>query len=109
MTETVYLLSQQLARRHDPQTSKAAAVRSGEFRDGHENNILRALGCVTNGATYREIAAMCNMEPVAVARRLKGMERKGLVRRERTYISMSGAVGHTTYVERDSMALWWAA
>lgn len=72
----------------DPDTSRVAAEKSGAFRAGHEAKIYDVL-CRHDGMglTYRAIAVLAGMEPVAVARRLKTLERKRLVRR---VISESG-------------------
>jgi DNA-binding MarR family transcriptional regulator len=69
-----------LARKRDPQTSAKAAQRALNFVGGHEGKIHAALN--GPGLTYREIARATGMEPVAVARRLKGMESRGLIRRD---------------------------
>ena len=82
-----------LHRTHDPQTSVLAAQRALAFRESHEARICRMLSAFGGiGATYREIAHACGMEPVAVARRLKGMEARGMICRS----------GHT----RNGMTLW---
>ena len=88
-----------LYRATDPQTSARAAGRASAFVAGHELRILHAITAAEmagalSGFTYREIAYVLNMEPVAVARRLKGMERKGVIRRNG---------------ERDGMTVWEAA
>ena len=67
-----------LSRRTDPHTSKAAASRAREFVSSHEARILGHMHG-RPAMTYREIAAVTGMEPVAVARRLRGLERKGCI------------------------------
>ncbi len=84
---------QRLARRRDPVTSHKAAENTPAFRAKHEATIYAALSC-GRGLTYREIAAATGMEPVAVGRRLKGMESRGLIRRDG---------------EREGMTVWWRA
>lgn len=70
-----------LARNTDPATSHRAAARAREFVASDEGRILGQLHGRAS-LTYREIAALAKMEPVAVARRMKGLERKGCVRRD---------------------------
>ena len=94
---------QPLARKRDPQTSKDAAEHSDTFRAKHEARIFGALvDAGDKGMTYREIAAATGMEPVAVGRRLKGMERRGVIERA----PLSDCSG---FEARDGMAIWWAA
>lgn len=90
-----------LARACDPVTSHKAAERAQGFKAKHEATIFGAI-CEAgdNGATYKEIAKMTGMEPVAVARRLKGMERRGLIERC-PLMDCSG------FESRNGMALWW--
>ena len=99
-----------LYRRDDPVTSKRAAEHSAQFLEGHEATIL---GCLVrarpDGLTYREIATLTRLEPVAVARRLKGMERKGLVKRKSDGQMPRYRGGwRDAYAERDGCAIWWA-
>lgn len=68
------------ARRHDPATSQRAAARVNRFASGHFAKIVHALGKFTR-ATYREIACEAELEPVAVARRMRELEQAGLVKR----------------------------
>ena len=89
-----------LYRRDGPNTSRKAAIKAGRFTTPHELRILRALrSCYERGGTYREIASeirnrtLLPFDAVAVARRLKGMERKGMV---------------TRGGERDGMTVWMA-
>lgn len=73
---------QPLARRRDPVTSKKAAERAQSFKASHEAAIFGAIHeAGKHGATYTEIAARTRMEPVAVARRLSDMGRRGLIYR----------------------------
>lgn len=66
------------SRRTDPDTSKRAAKRSGEFRARHISKIFCCLQ--DNGpGTKDEIASRTGLDAVAVARRGKEMERAGLV------------------------------
>lgn len=62
-----------LARRTDPNTSHAAVERAATFRGKHEAAIFGWLCDHPAGGTYREIAAGTGLEPVAVARRMKGL------------------------------------
>lgn len=71
-----------LARRSDPETSHAAARKVTAFGESHAGRIYDALrNAGDRGATYREIAQAAGMEPVAVARRMHGMEARGLIGR----------------------------
>jgi len=87
-----------LYRRDGPNTSRKAAFIAPGFIPDHEQNILAVLHCEVGkrGLTYREIAAYtyCRLEPVAVGRRLRGMERNKLIRRDG---------------ERNGMTVWKAA
>ena len=67
-----------LSRSTDPITSKVAGEKTKEFRARH---ISKILGCLKeNGPkTYKEIALLIGMEPVAVARRRKEMEENHLI------------------------------
>lgn len=68
-----------LARKKDPETSHAAAARADRFVGKHESAIFGYLADHPEGATYRQIAAGTGLEPVAVARRMKGLcERAGV-------------------------------
>ena len=76
------LFAAPLSRRSDPETSHVAAEKSASFRAKHEARIFGAIfDAGERGANYREIAAATGLEPVAVARRLKGMERRGVIER----------------------------
>lgn len=66
------------ARRHDPATSQRAAARVNRFASGHFAKIVEALRVP---GSYREIAARADLEPVAVARRMRELEQAGLVKR----------------------------
>ena len=77
-----------LYRRTDPVTSRMAAELARGFLGTHELKIFHFLQSIARnppplcgGATYRDIAHAMGLEPVAVARRMKGMERKGVIRR----------------------------
>jgi len=90
-----------LARRRDPVTSKQAAQRALNFVCSHEATIFGAIcDAGEKGATYREIARATGMEPVAVARRLKAMEVRGLIERS----ALSDCSG---FEARDGCAIWW--
>ena len=81
------------ARRRDPSTSHAAAERvsaSGRA-DAHRAMIVAAIRR-RPGMTYREIADLVGLEPVAVGRRLVEVERLSLAR-----------PGDA----RDGMRTWW--
>lgn len=67
---------ERLARRSDPETSKRAAEKAGQFKAKHEATIFAYLCGITGGATYRQIAAGTGLEPVAVARRMKGLQER---------------------------------
>lgn len=81
MNQLALSLDPPLARTRDPHTSKAAASRAREFAANHEARILGHMHG-RPAMHYREIAAATGMEPVAVARRLRGLERKGCIRRD---------------------------
>lgn len=68
------------ARKRDAQTSHDAAARAEHFVASHEAKCFGAL-CDHGPQTYRAIAALTGMEPVAVARRLRSMEKRGLIRK----------------------------
>jgi hypothetical protein len=79
MNAQMGLFDRPLARKRDPQTSHAAAERSDEFRGKHESKIFGYLLEHPEGATYRQIAAGVDLEPVAVGRRMKALcERAGV-------------------------------
>lgn len=80
-----------LARRADPQTSHAAAERTATFKGKHEAAIFGWLLDHPAGGTYREIATGTSLEPVAVARRMKGLQ-------ERAGVYADG--------ERSGMTVW---
>ena len=61
------------ARRRDPDTSKLAAARLGEFAHDHHAKILGSLVTQGKGTIY-EIAARTGLDHVAVARRLPELE-----------------------------------
>lgn len=82
---------ERLARKRDPETSKRAAERVGQFKAKHESAIFGYLRDHPEGATYREIAAGVNLEPVAVGRRMKGLQ-------ERAGVYADG--------ERNRMTVW---
>ncbi len=88
-----------LARRTDPHTSHDAAAKVDSFRASHEARIYAALYDNPDGLTYREIAAITKLEPVAVARRLRGLERRRLV-----YRRLDEVTGK--YHTREGMAIW---
>lgn len=79
------------ARRTDVETSHQAAERATRFAGKHEAAIFGYLHDHQAGATYREIAAGTGLEPVAVARRLKGLQ-------ERAGVYADG--------KRDGMQIW---
>lgn len=80
-----------LTRRADPATSKAAAVRAGQFKGKHAATIFGWIWDHSDGQTYREIAIGTGLEPVAVARRMKELQ-------ERAGVYADG--------ERDGMQVW---
>ena len=84
--------SKPLARRNDPETSKDAAERASRFVGKHEATIFAWLcGCHPAGQTYRQIASGTGLEPVAVARRMKGLQ---------------GRAGVYADGKRDGMQVW---
>ena len=88
-----------LARRSDPVTSHDAARGTISFKARHEARIYSAIYHAGEyGATYRQVADATGMEPVAVARRLAGMERRGLIKRS------ANSIGG--YEQRGGMAIW---
>ena len=93
-----------LSRTYDPPTSHAAAARAPAFKARHEAKIYSAIADAgQQGATYREVADATGMEPVAVARRLAGMERRGLI--QRTY-HQTDMRGRPLYISRGGMCVW---
>jgi predicted ArsR family transcriptional regulator len=67
-----------LARKRDPETSRAAAEATGSFRARHIALIAEALR--THGPmTAHEIAAVTRLDNVQVSRRGKEMTERGLV------------------------------
>jgi hypothetical protein len=70
--------SNSLSRSSDPITSKLAGEKTKEFRARH---IAKIWNCLKeNGSkTYKEIASLTGLEPVAVARRRKEMEENHLI------------------------------
>ena len=93
-----------LYRRTDPSTSHDAAANVPAFRAGHEALIYDALCNAPHGLTYREIAAIAKLEPVAVGRRLKGMERRKLV--ERRIVNVATDCDPWTLETRAGMCVW---
>jgi CRP-like cAMP-binding protein len=86
-----------MQRRHDPPTSRIAAERlvaSGRA-DAHRRLIVDAIRR-RPGTTYRQIADMTGLEPVAVGRRLVEVERQGLAK-----------AGEARAVEGRLMRTWW--
>lgn len=79
------------ARRVDPETSHEAAERATAFVGKHESTIFAYILAHPEGSTYRQIAAGTKLEPVAVARRLKGLQ-------ERAGVYADG--------KRDGMQVW---
>ena len=67
-----------LASRTDPVTSHAAADKAASFK---ARQISLIFCCLQDygPATYRELAARLQMEPVAIARRGAEMRRNGLI------------------------------
>ncbi len=70
--------SNSLSRSSDPETSKVAGEKTKEFRARH---IAKIWACLkeSGSKTYKEIAALTGLEPVAVARRRKEMEENHLI------------------------------
>ncbi len=73
-----YMESRSLSRSSDPITSKVAGEKTKEFRARH---IAKIWGCLKDhgSKTYKEIADLAGLEPVAVARRRKEMEENHLI------------------------------
>ena len=66
------------ARRHDRATSHEAARQAGGLAHQHATRILAHLVAIAPmGATKDEIAAATGMDSVAVARRMRDLERAG--------------------------------
>lgn len=92
------------ARRADPKTSHAAAERVASVVGDHDRRILSAIKAAgERGATYKEAAAICGLDPVAVARRLKGMERQRLIARR---VLPAADTEHGAFEQRDGCAVW---
>ena len=66
-----------LARRRDPQTSKAAATRAASVAPSHRNIILAAIA--ESPATVKEVAERTGLTQYAVSKRLPELERMGLI------------------------------
>ena len=79
------------SRATDPETSQQAGERAESFVGKHEAAIFAAIADHPNGLTYREIARITGLEPVAVGRRLKGL-------RDRAGVYADG--------QRDGMQVW---
>lgn len=94
-------LSIPLSRNTDPITSHRAAERVSKTIPHHEATIYAAI-CEAgdDGLTYKEIAEIAFMEPVQVARRLKGMEQRLLITRYLNEFKEPAEV-------RDGCAVWW--
>lgn len=87
-----------LFRQADPTTSKAAAERVSEFGGEYERLILQAL---SQGPAHKDcIAERCGLTEQQVVRRLRAMERAGLV--ERTNETRPTASGRQATVWRKS-------
>lgn len=83
-----------VARQADPETSKAAARRMRDSAQAHNGQILAALRA-GGPMTYVEIAAVCTLEPVQVARRMAALLEVNLVRRlDETRPTPSGCDAH---------------
>lgn len=83
-----------LARREDPQTSKDAASGARELQAHHEHLIVNALHYMgERGGTKDEIAEVCGIDSVAVARRMAKLRDEGRVAEEGTRTLASGRQG----------------
>lgn len=91
MTQLALQFDRPRARKRDPSTSHQAADRAANFAGKHRALIWNAL-LERGPMTYREIAAVTRLEPVAVNRRAKEMQEQGLV-----------AIGPDT---KDGMRVW---
>ena len=89
MNGQLTLQFQPLSRRADPQTSHDAAEHSAEFRAKHEGAIWAALKDYGPGIC-ETIAMGTGLDEIAVARRMKGLERRGLVRRAGIGVNRKG-------------------
>ena len=82
------------ARRSDPETSLAAANSMLEGAADHRAKILAVLADGI-ARTYVEIADVCGLDPVAVARRLSELHRLGAIRRRaETRLTPTGRPAH---------------
>lgn len=104
MEQTALVFDAPRARRHDPQTSHAAADQARAFAKHHEASIFNAI-CEAGplGVNYKEIAQMTGMKEVAVGRRLSAMEERRLIERRK----VPGSIKPRDYLSRDGCALWW--
>lgn len=68
-----------LHRRHDPDTSKAAAHKAPSLVTRHEGMILEALASMPAGGTKDELEAATGLPAVAVARRMRKLADGGSV------------------------------
>lgn len=69
-----------LARRRNPETSKAAAASAVEFVPDHHAvivDVMRKHG--KNGLTVHEIATFCRLDAHAIGKRVGELERSGIV------------------------------
>jgi predicted ArsR family transcriptional regulator len=85
------------ARRRDPVTSHLAAEKVAGRASAHRQMIAAAIRR-RPGMTYREIAEVTGLEPVAVGRRLVEVAREGLARS-----------GEARTVNGSAMRTWWPA
>lgn len=89
-----------LARRRDPETSKAAAGRAVEFKGAHDQKVYDAV-CAAGerGATMYEAAAATGLSAVQVCRRFAGLGERGYI--QRRYVE-----GTNRWQERGGCAVW---
>ncbi len=74
------LLDPPRARRHDPETSKAAARMAEKFQRGHHRQILDYLdGIAPWSAHYIQIATATGLDKHAVGRRIKELKDADLI------------------------------
>lgn len=70
---------EKLARRDDPSTSKAAAVKAAPVISGHNARILTALHDAPEGLTKDEIGSKVDLDGHQVGRRMGALRDRGLV------------------------------
>lgn len=91
------------ARKGDPATSHAAGEKSAQFAAAHESIIYGLLhDAGDHGLTCQEMAERCRLDSVQIARRMKAMLDRGLIRRQPHLVLIDRVV----YEQRDGFQVW---